>query len=197
MNLTDPSALLTLLQTSGYFIMFLIMIPEGPIITYVAAFAASLGVFNIYTVFILSLLGNIIGDLVVFLIGRYAGKWALKKFVSSKTGEEKLENLKKKIHTNPGKTVAVVKLTPALPVPGILTLGSLDLSLKTFMFYSFIISLIYSAVFTVLGYYSGVAFIELSKYIKYGELLIGGAVLLTIGLWFLVRYLSTKVSKNL
>ena len=58
LNITDP-AILGYIKTIGYPLMLLIMIVEGPIATLLAAFAASLGFFNIYLVFILSMLGTL------------------------------------------------------------------------------------------------------------------------------------------
>ena len=41
------------------------MIIEGPIITVIGAFLASLGFFNIGIIFFLSLLGDIVGDIIL------------------------------------------------------------------------------------------------------------------------------------
>ena len=55
---------LTFIEQNGYVLLFLLMILEGPIVTAAAAFAASLGYLSLPVVFILSVLGNIIGDLI-------------------------------------------------------------------------------------------------------------------------------------
>jgi hypothetical protein len=55
MNLASVGSALTLLSSGGYFLMFLIMIVEGSIVTYLSSFAAATGVFNIAVVFCLSI----------------------------------------------------------------------------------------------------------------------------------------------
>lgn len=45
------------------------MVVEGPIVTSIAAFAASLGYLDIYMILIISLLGNLIPDILLFFIG--------------------------------------------------------------------------------------------------------------------------------
>jgi membrane-associated protein len=193
----SPTGLLRFLQIHGYAILLLIMILEGPIVTYVAAFAASLGVFDIYYVFILSLLGNLLGDLVAFSVGRIGNKVVIEKYLSHWLKVEKKDRIRNYLKNNPGKAIAVIKLTPPLPVPGLILAGASDVSLRTFLIYSSIVSVSYSLSVTLLGFYSGVAFGTISKYVKYIEFTVGGAVLLIIGIYFLIKYLSREISSKI
>jgi membrane-associated protein len=193
-NTTNPSGLLAFLQTNGYTIMLILMILEGPIVTYVAAFAASLGVFNIYYILVLSLLGNFIGDLGAFLIGRIGKRYSVEKYVSKLISEKRMEKIKDYLKNHTGKTLAVIKLTPPLPVPGLMLAGASGVSFKKFFIYSSIVSVIYSISMVLLGFYSGFAFNTISKYVKYIEFIIGGSILLAIGIYLLFRYLSKQIS---
>ncbi|MGA2130311.1 MAG: VTT domain-containing protein [Candidatus Pacearchaeota archaeon] len=194
---SNPAGLLAFLQANGYLIMIVLMIIEGPIVTYVAAFAASLGIFNIYYVFIISFLGNMASDLIVFYIGRI-GKWyVIDKYVSHWLKQKRIKKIKKYLHENPGKTIAAVKLTPPLPVPGIMLIGASELPLKTFVKYSAIITLFYSLSMTILGFYSGIYFSAMLKYVKDITYLIGGFVLLVIIIYVLLRDASRAVGKRI
>lgn len=194
---TSPIGLLRFLQTHGYVILFLIMILEGPIVTYVAAFAASLGVFDIYYVFVLSLAGNLIGDLVAFSIGRIGNKVVIEKHVSRWLKGEKKERIRSFLKNNPGKAIAVIKLTPPLPVPGLILTGASGVSLRTFLFYSSIVSVSYSLSMTLIGFYSGLAFATIASYVKYIEFTVGGTVLLIVGICLLVKYLSREITSRI
>jgi|SRR3989344_2070737 len=191
------TGLLAFLQTHGYWIMFFIMIVEGPIVTYVAAFASSLGIFNIYLVLLLSILGNIAGDAFLFFIGRMGKKLAVEKYARRFIGKDRIDRIEKYLKSNPGKTLVVIKLTPPLPVPGLIISGALNIPSKTFFFYSIIISLIYSLLFSILGFYSGVAFDTIANYVKYSEILIGIAVIAVILVWMFLRYIPKKISKRI
>jgi membrane-associated protein len=193
----DFAGVLQFLQTSGYGILFILMIVEGPIITYIAAFAASLGIFNIYYIFILSSLGNIVGDLIFFFIGRVSKRGTVERYLHNSLNETKMGRLKGYLERNPGKTIAVIKLTPFLPIPGLIVTGASDISLKKFILYSSIVSMIYSLSMVLLGYYSGVAFLTIAKYVKYIEFLILGTIIIVIGIIFLVRFISRKVSNKI
>jgi len=70
MSLVNNLDILSLIQIHGYWIMFVLMFIEGPITAYVAAFAASLGYFNVWAVLSLFVFGNQIPDTILFFIGR-------------------------------------------------------------------------------------------------------------------------------
>lgn len=193
----DFAIALQFLQTSGYGIMFLLMLLEGPIVAYIAAFSSSLGIFNIYYVFLLSFLGNQVGDLIFFFIGRVGKEKTIEEYEHRKLNETKLNKLKRYLERNPGKTIATIKLTPFLPIPGLILAGASKMKLKVFVFYSIVINLAYSSCMIFLGFYSGVAFLTMAKYIKYAEYVLGGTILLLIAIFFLVKLLSKKISNKM
>lgn len=194
---SNPATLLSFLQANGYLIMFVLMVIEGPIITYVAAFAASLGIFNIYYVILISFFGNILSDLIVFYIGRIGKLYVIDKYVSHWLKQKRIKKIKKYLHENPGKTIAAVKLTPPLPVPGIMLIGASELPLKTFLKYSAVVTLFYSLSMAVLGFYSGIYFGAMIKYVKDITYLIGGFVILVIIIYVLLRDVSRAVGKRI
>ncbi|MFA7708469.1 MAG: VTT domain-containing protein [Candidatus Pacearchaeota archaeon] len=197
MVLTTSASILSLLQIHGYWIMFALMFIEGPMVTYIAAFIASLGIFNFYYVLILSILGNSLPDLTYFLIGRIGKHEKIRKYAGSLLDKNRIIKIREHLKNHPWKTILVIKLTPALPFPGFILSGTTDLKLTKFIFCSLIISAVYSVFFSFLGFYSGLTFNTLSKYIKYGEILIVILVLLTITIWLLFKFLSQRVSKRI
>lgn len=196
---TNPVTLLSFLQANGYAIMFILMVIEGPIVTYVAAFAASLGIFNVYYVLIISFLGNIIGDIVVFYMGRFGRRYVIERYVSHWLKAKKIKKIRKYLKENPGKTIAVIKLTPGLPVPGVMLTGVSEIPFKTFLYYSSILCFGYSLTMTLLGFYSGIALGSLPKYIRGAEYVIIGVLLFAIIIYYLMKYVSkiiaTKIEK--
>ena len=57
----------------GYWGMLPLMIIEGPVVTIVAAMLASLGAFAWPMVLFFSVLGDVVGDVILFLLGRRFG----------------------------------------------------------------------------------------------------------------------------
>jgi membrane protein DedA with SNARE-associated domain len=194
---SDFAGVLQFLQTSGYGIMFLIMLVEGPVITYIAAFAASLGIFNIFYVFILSMLGDIIGDIVLFFIGKVSKPTSIEKYEGKHLNPTRMSKLKIYLGENPGKAIAAIKLTPFLPVPGLILAGTSNIKFKEFVFYSVLINLIYCLSMSLLGFYSGVAFLTIAKYVKYIEYLIGGTILLAVLIFYIFKFISREITSKI
>jgi membrane protein DedA with SNARE-associated domain len=193
----DFAGVLQFLQTSGYGIMFILMLIEGPIITYIAAFAASLGIFNIFYVFLLSFLGNTVGDLILFFIGRVSKPTSIEKYEDKRLNSTRMSKLKIYLGENPWKAIAAIKLTPFLPIPGLILTGASNISLRKFIIYSGVINLAYSLFMIILGFYSGVAFLTIAKYVKYIEYLILGTILLVVLIFYIFKFISKKISSRL
>lgn len=189
---------LAFLQLHGYPIMLVLMIVEGPLVTTVAAFAASLGVFNIYMVCFLSILGNIIGDVMVFVIGRYGRRAVVDRyrgFVRIKSAT--IRKMEAFLRKQPGKTIAVIKVTPSLPVPGLMLAGALRLRFRTFMFYSSVVSIAYSLFFAVLGYYFGMVSGKFWLYFKRSEYVVVFLLLAAALTYFIVKKVVPRMSRRL
>lgn len=197
MTILSITGLLAFLQMHGYIIMLLMMFIEGASVTYVAAFLASLGVFNIFLVFLISVVGFVTEDIILYAIGRRWGKKLLIKHFYSKLRGSALKKISSGIKKHPGKTITFVKFTPIIPIPGLLMIGASGVPWKRFLLYSISLSVVYSLILTILGFYSGMAFNIVAKYISNSTLIIGMAVLLVIFVLFLVNYVSNKVSKRM
>ena len=184
---SSPTGLLGILQANGYAIMIPLMIFEGPVTTYVAAFAASLGLFKIYYVFILAFLAAMIGDLIFFNIGRIGKRYVIDKYVAHWLKARRIKKIRRYLKENPGKTIATVKLTPSLPVPGIMLIGASDVPLGKFMLYSAVVSFFYALTMSLLGFYSGIYFTAVIRYVKDIFYLVGAIAVLVVVLYFLLR----------
>ncbi len=196
LDLSTPANLLASLESFSYFIIFLIFIIEGPVVNYAAAFAASLGFFNVFIIFSLAVLGNVVGDLIPFLIGKLGKKSSIEKYISKSMDKRRIAKIKKYLKHNPGKTLTVIKITPLIPTPGLILAGIVDMPVKRFIFYSFVISASYAFFLTVLGYYSGAAFVKIFGYFKYGTYLAGALAITFVALWlFLSQKISNKIEK--
>lgn len=188
---------LSYVEVSSYFIIFILMIIEGPIVTSAAAFAASLGYLNILIVFILSLLGDLIGDLLHYGIGRFGRLAVIERydyrFGLKKQTIKKLEtNLKKHL----GKTLFAVKFIPILTNIGLILAGALRIPLNRFLFYSFLITLPRTIFFTGLGFYFGRAVSTVLNYFKLGEYSILFVIIVSLIAYFIYKFVSNRMASQ-
>jgi membrane protein DedA with SNARE-associated domain len=194
MDVFTPDWLISFLQTNGYILLFLIMVFEGSIVTYIAAFLASTGIFNIYIVFGLSLLGNLVGDTIFYYSGRYLGENYIKKHFH-KIKENHLGKLIILAKDNPGAALLIIKNTPMIPIPGLMLIGASGLKAKSFYIHSTYLSFIRSLLFVVLGYFSGHAFLAIAS-VKNVELIIAAAVLFSVVVYVIIKRLLKRYVKK-
>lgn len=178
----------------GYILMFFGMLAEGPIITAVSSFAASLGFFNIGVVFILAILGDWGADLIFFAIGYFTRLKLVRKFGNLfGISEEKIESLKNLLETHPGKILVAAKLSP-LAVPALIIAGSSHMSVKKFGKAALFISLPKTILFVVVGYYFGRSYNTIHHYIDNGFLLIFLGIVAFGVFYFLYKQLEHRIS---
>jgi membrane protein DedA with SNARE-associated domain len=179
---------------AGYVILCGLMFVEGPIATLLASFLSSIGIFNVFYVFILSFLGNMIPDTLLFLFGRYSRKKRVEslagKFGLSKKALLKLES-GLKMHSI--KTLFLLKSTKFISVFGIIVVGFLKLSSKRFFISAAIFNLLFSIVFVSIGFFSGVAFGKVLAYSNYIGIFLFCAVVFVIILGVALKIIFRKI----
>jgi len=175
----------------GYWFLFVAMLIEGPIVTAAAGFAAALGYFDPLFVFILSLLGDLVADILYYAIG-YWGRLAFVERWGHKFGltTERMKRMEQLLQTHAVKTLLALKLTPILPTPGLMLVGATKMDLRKFTIISLLITLPKSLAFMLIGYFFGQQYDKLSRYVTNGTYLIVAA----IALIFLINYLWGKFS---
>lgn len=161
----------------GYPLMFLIMILEGPLMTILAAFAASLGIFNVYVVLFLSMTGDIVGDVILYALGYHGGAQMLKKAEKIlKVKAEIVQHLERLFLKHGKKTIFAVKSTTGLCWITFIAAGTVRMKFRDFLYASFLGGIVWSGFLVASGYFFGYAFRQISQSIKYAGILIFVAV---------------------
>lgn len=182
----------------GYPLLFIVMLIEGPVITAAAAFAAALHYMNVWVVFLLSVLANLIPDLVYYAMGY----WGREAFVN-KYGRylgitpEHVKRVEKLAEAHSGKSLFIIKMVPFLATPGLILVGATKMDIKKYALWSIGIIIPTSGLYLVLGYYFGAAYATIDRYLHAGEYVVVAAVVI-IGLvvYFQRRYF-TGVGKKI
>jgi membrane protein DedA with SNARE-associated domain len=173
----------------GYTLLFIAMLIEGPAATAAGSFAAALGVFDIWLVLLLSVLGNLIPDAFLYGLGYLGRKSILDNYGRYlRLNETKTNRLEKLYHKHIGKTLFVVKLIPALALPGLIVAGIARVPLKKYAWWCTIITIPTSGIYMVLGYYFGAVYARIIRYIDYGGYLLAASIIVLI----LISYFGGK-----
>lgn len=192
------SAMAHWVLSQGYWIIFLAMLIEGPIVTAAAAFASALGYFNPLAIFGLSLAGDLVADIIYYAIG-YWGRITLVERFGHYFGltAERIKRVEHLLHDHSVKTLVALKLTPVLPTPGLMIVGAIKMDLKKFTIVSLLITLPKSLVFMIIGYFFGQQYDKLSAYVTRGSYLVLGGIILIIVLKYLWIKFSTHIGRNI
>lgn len=168
-----------LLLTYKYLIVIPLAIIEGPVISVICGFLATLGVFNPLLIFAVMVLGDIIGDGIYYYVG-YSGKNLLKYF---KVSEEKIEKAKRYYEENHKKAIAGSKIMYGIGTAGLIAAGALRVPYKRYFTTCALFSLGQSFMMILLGIFFGQSYAIIGKYLDYytaGASVIGIFVLLFI-----------------
>jgi membrane-associated protein len=80
MTAMDGEAIISLLQEQGLAILFLLALIEGPIVTVIAGALAGSGVFDPLAVLAVALAGDVLGDALLYGVGRFCPGLARRLF---------------------------------------------------------------------------------------------------------------------
>lgn len=195
---TTFSAITQWVLSQGYTLMFLLMLVEGPVVTAAGAFVAALGYFNLWGVFTLSILANLIPDAAYYAMG-YWGRHTLIDKYGRYLGltKERVAAAEKFSKDHSVKSLFAIKMIPFLATPGLIAIGASKMDIKKYIFWSTIITIPSSIIYLLVGYYFGAAYGTIDHYLHLGYYLIGAAVIVLIAVLYFQRKFAEKFTKDL
>ncbi len=148
--------------------MLPLMIVEGPVVTIIAAMLASLGAFAWPVVLFFSVLGDLLGDVLLYGAGR---KWGM-GFVRGPgkylgISEELVLKMEKYFQKHGGKTIFAVKSTTGLCWATFATAGIVKMDFRKFLQYSLLGGIVWSGFLVAMGYFYGYLWRSIKQYISW------------------------------
>ncbi len=176
-----------LLSTWGYVILFPLAVVEGPIIGVVAGFLISLGQMGWIPVFVVLFVGDMVGDVIYYYIGRFGhGPWAERLAARFGATPERQATFKEAFLKHDVKILLINK-TQALGSITLYYAGALRMPMMRFLWINVVGTVPKVILFEVMGYFFGESYMRISKYLDY----IGFATLL-IPVLLIVGYILFK-----
>lgn len=186
------TGILALLTHYGYAIIFPISIVEGPMVAALAGFLVSIGDLDAVLVFLLLLLGDMVGDTLYYLLGYFSrGKKVPRWLGIFGIREDNVKTFDRYFHEHDWK---IILLGKTQPVGGaiLFSAGFSKMSYKRFMAYNIVGSIPKIILFEGIGYYFGEAYNKLGTYFDYAAGASFVIALVLLGGYFLFkRYLKS------
>lgn len=177
-----------------YFILFPITLFEGPIITVIAGYLASLNIFNGWIVYLIVVLGDTSGDILYYAAGRW-GRW---KFCERwgrlfDVEENKVAKMEKYFSRHAGKTLFIGKFGYGVVGSLLFASGVANISLTRFLMFTFPATLIKSMMLLLVGFYFGSAYREIKVYFDYTSYIMIGLAIILIVVYLYIQRRAQKL----
>ncbi len=191
------AALVPWVITNGYFIFFIATVVEGTLVTTAAGVAAGFGYYNIFIIILIAIAGDLVADTVYYFIGYHTRSLLLEKY-GHHLGitKERLEKVGGMVHNHFRKTMLVVKLSPLIPIPGLIAIGASRVPLRKFVGISLLITAPKAIFFALLGFYSGRTYVYLTNTITNGSYFAGGLILFILIIYLVYQKITALISKK-
>ena len=171
MHFINLPAILNLLMVYKYLIIFPISILEGPIITILSGLLVSLGSVNVYMVFLTLIAGDLVGDMIYYIIGRFGRKHFIHRW-GHLIGitEDKIIHLEDRFKKHEISILLIGKTQPIGSV-ALATAGFVKMPFIKFMSINLIGTIIKTIIFLIIGFYFGKAYMTIDNYLTRGGII--------------------------
>lgn len=176
-----PEDALHLITRNGLWVMAPIAVVEGPIVTVVAAWLASLGLLRLPAVIAVAIVADLLGDALLYALGRSAPQ-RLRARLGLR--QDRLARLSQHFDRRGASTLVLGKLTHSAGAAVLVAAGMARMPFGAFLWWNLVATLPKSLAFVALGWSLGGAHARIGEWISTGSLLLL-AGLLAVGavLW--------------
>ena len=182
----------------GYPLLFIVMLIEGPVVTAAGAFVAALHYMNVWIVLLLSVLANLIPDLVYYAVGYWGRETFINKFGHYiGVTPERIAATEKLAEQHSGKSIFMIKMIPLLATPGLILVGATRMDVKKYAFWSLVITVPTSLFYLIIGYYFGAAYNTIQHYLDLGIYVALAAIVIVIAIAYLQRKYFAGLKKKI
>jgi len=172
-----------------YLYLFPIALVEGPVVTIVAGFLCSVGVFTLITTYAVITIADVLSDIFYYLIGYYSEKGIIRKYGHYVgLGSERIEKLRTHFEKHAGKTIIIGKFAYTIGTAVLIASGVAKTPFWKFLFYDLVASLPKSLLLLLIGYYAGESYMRVIYYFNYtGLISLFAFIVILIGYFFIKK----------
>lgn len=177
-----------LIAKDGLVLLAPIAVLEGPIVTVIAAWVASRGLLDVWSVCVVVILADVVGDGLFYALGRWGLhrlpiRWRYRMGLS----RARLAQVSGHFERNGAKTLVVGKLTHSAGAAVLVAAGLARMPVTRFLWVNLAATIPKSLFFVAIGYAFGSAYSRIDDWIARISLLLLGVMLLAGIIWLIKR----------
>ncbi len=147
-------SLTNLLGHYGYFVLLPASIIEGPIVTIIAGGITSLGLMSFWVAYAVIIIGDTIGDIIHYSVGRYGGMPLAKKWGAYLGLKDRhIESLETNFRKHEKKSYILGKLAHGVGGAVLVIAGLVKAPFSRFLFWNILSTAVKSYFLLLLGFY--------------------------------------------
>ncbi len=183
----SQDAVLQMMQSHGLWLVGPMAVVEGPIVTVIAAYLAKLGYMDVFAVYVVCVVGDLIGDAMYYWIGRLGPAFLPDRWLTW-LGMTKARQMTMEGHfaTKGGRTILLGKWAHSVGLPIMLAAGAARMNFTAYMLYNAVGTVPKTAVFTAIGWFVGSAYSAIDTWIW--RVSLGLIVAAAIGIFLFWQY---------
>lgn len=186
--MADTSQLVQLIQTHGYALLAPLALVEGPIVSVIAGYLASLDLMALPLILLVVVAADLLGDAGFYLIGRKGRRWIPARWMARiGLSRQKLARLVRGFRANGTRFLILGKLTHSAGFAALTAAGISRMNFARFMLVNLLVTIPKSLAFVLLGYLFGAASTRIDGWIFWGSLVMLGVVALGFAIWHIRR----------
>lgn len=176
---------IALVKLHGIALVAPLAILEGPIVTVIAAYLASLAYLNIWAVIIVVIIGDLAGDVVLYGAGRWGSgaKWMAKLGLT----QDRLNHLTAHFETRGPHTLMIGKWTHTAGAAVLFAAGVARMPFWSFMFWNTLVTIPKSLLFVAIGYSFGHLYNQIDDWIGRASILMLTLMVFGAAAWWWYR----------
>lgn len=178
-------AVVELVRTHGLLLLVPLSVLEGPIVTVIAGYLASLGLLSLGGALAVVVAGDLVGDTLLYLAGRKGIKRIPLRW-RNRLGlkPERVATLGAHFDLHGGRTLVLGKITHSAGAAILVAAGMARMPYAAFLMWNLLATLPKSAAFLALGYGFGAAYAQIDTWILRASVLLLGMLLLAGVVWW-------------
>jgi membrane protein DedA with SNARE-associated domain len=174
-----------LVRDHGLWLLIPLSIVEGPVVTVIAAWLASLGLMNLWLVILIVIAGDMIGDVIFYAMGRrglrfLSRRWRRRLGLSAR----RLAIMASHFQQNGTRTLVIAKLTHAAGAPILVAAGMARMPFLQFCAVNLIATVPKALALVALGWTFGSAYHLIDDWITRGSLIVLLVILIAVIAWY-------------
>ena len=160
----DP--LLSALVEYRYLVLLPLAVIEGPVVTVTGGFLCTLGILDPLRTFAIVVSGDLIGDSLLYVLGRFGGARLLFCCRYLRIADGEIARARTHFRAHERKALVLAKILHGIGATALVTAGALKMPYGRFISTCTVIAIVQSALLLALGVHFGHAYAQLSTHLN-------------------------------